>query len=122
MAIVIGLDVKLLRGTAGVTAVTEVNNIKDLTLKEAGLEFGNLYDTLEFRIMYDTEDADFTAFQNAYFSNTPMALFVTDGKGQGLDADWSIIGFSVEQPLEEAMSVSVTAKPNTSTRAPSWVQ
>ena len=122
MAIVIGLDVKLLRGTAGATAVTEVTNVKDLTLKEASLEFGILYDTLEFRIMYDTKDADFTAFQNAYFSHTPMALFVTDGKGQGLDADWSIIGFSVEQPLEGAMSVSVVAKPNASTRAPSWVQ
>ena len=122
MAIVIGLDVKLLQGTAGATAVTEVINVKDLVLKEASLEFGNLYDTLEFRIMYDTEDADFTAFQTAYFSNTPMALFVTDGKGQGLDADWSIIGFSVEQPLEGAMSVSVTAKPNASTRAPSWAQ
>ena len=122
MAIVIGLDVKLLRGTAGATAVTEVINVKDLVLKEASLEFGNLCDTLEFRIMYDTEDADFTAFQTAYFSDTSMALFVTDGKGQGLDADWSIIGFSVEQPLEEAMSVSVTAKPTASTRAPSWVQ
>ena len=113
MAIVIGLDVKLLRGTAGATAVSEVINVKDLVLKEASLEFG---------ILYDTEDADFTAFQTAYFSNTPMALFVTDGNGQGLDADWSIIGFSVEQPLEEAMSVSVVAKPNASTRAPSWVQ
>ena len=122
MAIVIGLDVKLLRGTAGATAVTEVINVKDLVLKEASLEFGNLYDTLEFRIMYDTEDADFTAFQTAYFSNTPMALFVTNDNGQGFDADWSIIGFSVEQPLEEAMSVSVTAKPTASTRAPSWVQ
>ena len=122
MAIILGLDVKLLRGTAGATAVTEVINIKDLTLKEASLEFGILYDTLEFRILYDTEDADFMAFQNAYFSNTSMALFVTDGNGQGLDADWSIIGFSVEQTMEEAMSVSVVAKPNASTRAPSWVQ
>ena len=122
MAIILGLDVKLLRGTAGATAVTEVTNVKDLVLKEASLEFGILYDTLEFRIMYDTEDADFTAFQTAYFSNTPMALFVTDGNGQGLDADWSIIGFSLEQPLEEAMSVYVMAKPNASTRAPSWAQ
>ena len=122
MTIILGLDVKLLRGTAGATGATEVINIKDLTLKEASLEFGILYDTLEFRILYDTEDADFMAFQTAYFSNTPMALFVTDGNGQGLDADWSIIGFSVEQTMEEAMSVSVVAKPNASTRAPSWVQ
>ena len=81
------------------------------TLKEASLEFG---------ILYDTEDADFTAFQEAYFSNTPIALFITDGNDHGLDADFSITGFSVEQPLEEALTVSVTAKPTASTRAPVW--
>ena len=123
-------------GSAGQTAATEVKNVKDLTLsmesgeadvttratsgwkasvatlKEASLEFG---------ILYDTEDADFTAFRDAYFGNTPLALFVTDGNGSGLDADWSITGFSVEQPLEEALTVSVTAKPIASTRAPAWV-
>ncbi|MGE4300387.1 MAG: phage tail tube protein [Victivallaceae bacterium] len=135
MAIVLGLDAKLLRGTAGATGATEVKNVKDLTLnlesgeadvttratqgwkasvatlKEASLEFG---------ILYDTEDADFTAFQAAYFGNTPIALFVTDGNGSGLDADWSITGFSMEQNLEEAVTVSVTAKPTASTRAPAW--
>ena len=135
MAIVLGLDTKLLRGTAGATGATEVKNVKDLTLnlesgeadvttratqgwkasvatlKEASLEFG---------ILYDTEDADFTAFQTAYFGNTPIALFVTDGNGSGLDADWSITGFSMEQNLEEAVTVSVTAKPTASTRAPVW--
>ncbi|MFA7178031.1 MAG: phage tail tube protein [Smithellaceae bacterium] len=135
MAIVLGLDAKLLRGTAGATGATEVKNVKDLTLnlesgeadvttratqgwkasvatlKEASLEFG---------ILYDTEDADFAAFQAAYFGNTPIALFVTDGNGSGLDADWSITGFSMEQNLEEAVTVSVTAKPTASTRAPAW--
>ena len=135
MAIVLGLDAKLMRGTAGATAATEVKNVKDLslnlesgdadvttratngwkasvaTLKEASLEFG---------MIYDTEDADFTAFQTAYFANTPLALFVTDGNGSGLDADWSITSFSMEQNLEEAVTVSVTAKPTASTRAPAW--
>ena len=135
MAIVLGLDAKLLRGTAGTAGATEVKNIKDLTLN---LEAGNADVTtraangwklsvttlkeasLEFGLLYDTEDADFTAFQDAYFANTPLALFVTDGDGHGLDADWVITGFSIEQPLEEAMSVSVTAKPTISARAPSW--
>lgn len=136
MAVVLGLDAILMRGTAGQTATTEVKNVKDLTLtmesgeadvttratsgwkasiatlKEASLEFG---------ILYDTEDADFKAFRDAYFGNTALSLFVTDGAGSGLDADWSITGFSVEQPLEEALSVSVTAKPTASTRAPAWV-
>ena len=136
MAIVLGLNAKLLRGAAGSQANIEVKNVKDLTLnlesgeadvttratggwrasaatlKEASLEFG---------ILYDTEDADFQAFQAAYFSNTPISLFITDGAEGGLDADWSITAFTVEQPLEEAVSVSVTAKPTASTRAPAWV-
>ena len=131
MAVVLGLDAVLLRGAAGSTGSTEVKNVKDLTLnlesgeadvttratqgwkasiatlKEASLEFG---------ILYDTEDPDFTAFQEAYFSNTPLALFITDGNEHGLDADFSITGFS----LEEALTVSVTAKPTSSTRAPVW--
>ena len=135
MAVVLGLDAKLLRGAAGSSGSTEVTNVKDLTLslesgeadvttratkgwkasvatlKEASLEFG---------ILYDTEDSDFQAFSDAYFNNTPIAMFVTDGAGNGLDADWSITGFSVEQPLEEALSVSVTAKPTSSTRAAEW--
>ena len=138
MAIVLGLDAKLFRGTAGSQAATEVTNVKDLTLN---LESGEADVTtratqgwkataatlkeasLEFTIHYDPADADFTAFQTAYFSNTPLALFVSDGQdtAHGLDADFSITAFSVEQPLEEAMSVSVTAKPTASTRAPQWV-
>lgn len=135
MAVVLGLNAILLRGPAGSTGSTEVKNVKDVTLslesgeadvttratkgwrasvatlKEASLEFG---------ILYDTEDEDFKAFSEAYFNNAPLALFVTDGNGNGLDADFSITGFSVEQPLEEALSVSVTAKPTASTRAPEW--
>ena len=135
MAIVLGLNAKLLRGAAGATGTTEVKNVKDLTLNlESGeadvttratggwrATAGTLKEaSLEFGILYDTEDADFQAFQAAYFSNTPLALFITDGAGSGLDADWSITAFTVEQPLEEAVSVSITAKPTASTRAPVW--
>ena len=135
MAIVLGLDAKLLRGAAGQTGATEVKNVKDLTLNlESGVADVTTRATkgwrasvatlkeasLEFGILYDTEDADFLAFQEAYFGNAPLALFVTDGAGSGLDADWSITGFSIEQPLEEALTVQVTAKPTASTRAPQW--
>ncbi|MDD4818280.1 MAG: phage tail tube protein [Victivallaceae bacterium] len=135
MAVVLGLDAKLLRGAAGQTGTTEVSNVKDLTLNlESGeadvttratkgwrATVATLKDaSLEFGILYDTEDEDFKAFSDAYFNNTPLALFVTDGGGSGLDADFSITGFSVEQPLEEALTVQVTAKPTASTRAPAW--
>ena len=124
MAIVLGFDAILMRGTAGVTAATKVTNVRDLTLnlKSSEADVTLTEASLEFGILYDTEDADFTAFRDACFGNTPLALFVTDGNGSGLDADWSITRFSIEQPLEEALTVSVTAKPTASTRAPSWVQ
>lgn len=147
MAIVLGLSAKLYRGTAGQKAATLVTNVKDVTLN---LESGEADVTtratqgwkasaatlkeasLEFTILYDTSDADFTAFQTAYFSNTPIALFISDGattgtgtsttsSEHGLDADFSITGFTLEQPLEEAVSVKITAKPTASTRAPTWV-
>lgn len=60
-------------------------------------------------------------FNQVDFSNTPISLFITDGAEGGLDADWSITAFTVEQPLEEAGSVSITAKPIASTRTPAWV-
>lgn len=91
MAIVLGLDAKLLRGDAGATGATEVKNVKDLTLN---LESGDADVTtratggwrasaatlkeasLEFGILYDTEDADFQAFQEAY-SAIRRSLFLS---------------------------------------------
>ena len=88
MAIVLGLDAILMRGPAGTTGSTEVKNVKDLTLN---LESGEADVTtratkgwrasvatlkeasLEFNILYDTEDEDYNAFADAYFNNTPMA-------------------------------------------------
>lgn len=136
MAIVLGLNAKLFRGDAGTQGSTEMTNVKDVTLS---LESGDADVTtratqgwrasvatlkegsLEFEMNYDTADADFTAIQAAFLANTPLAFFVSDGNGSGLDADWSITAFNIEQPLEEVMTVSVTAKPTASTRAPSWV-
>lgn len=131
----IGLDARLFRGEAGTTAETEVENVKDVTVNlESGeadvttrktkgwrASKATLKDaSIEFGILYDTEDEDFRAFQAAYFGNTPIALFVSDGEGNGLDADFTITNFTQEQPLEDAISVSVTAKPTASTRAPEW--
>ena len=138
MAIVLGLDAKLFRGEAGTQATIEVTNVKDVSLTlESGeadvttrkakgwkLSVATLKEaSLEITILYDTEDEDFLAFKEAYFSNTPISLFVTDGDttAHGLDADFSVTGFTVDQPLEEAVTVKVTAKPTASDRAPVWV-
>ena len=60
------------------------------------------------------------ALKNAYFNNSAIALFASDGEGNGLDADFVVTSFSRQEPLEEALTVSVTCKPTLVTRAPIW--
>ena len=132
---IFGLNCVLYRGTAGQTADTEMTNVKDVelnlttgeadittraangwrsyaaTLKEA---------SLTFQMNYEADDVDFTAIQTAFMNNAAISFLVGDDKGNGLDADFVITEFNIPQPLEEAVTVSVTAKPTLSTRAPTW--
>ena len=135
MSVILGIDAKLYRGTVGVQASTLMENVKDVgvevesgeadvtTRKAKGwrLSIATLKTaTIDFEMNYDPADADFTALQTAYFSNTPLAFFVSDGLGTGLDADFTILKFSQSQPLEGPISVSVSIKPTDSNRAPTW--
>ena len=138
MAIRLGMEAKIYHGAAGSTATSELTNVKDVTLNlETGeadvttrgnsgwrATVGTLKDgSVEFEMVWDSDDSGFTAIKNAYFNNTPIALAILDYEnGEGLDADFSITNFSRNEPLEEAITVSVTAKPTYSTRAPAWVE
>jgi hypothetical protein len=132
----LGLEGKLYYGDAGALASNELKNAKDVTLNLESSEAdvttrGNngwratvaaLKDaSVEFELVWDTGNAGFTAIKNAYLNGAAIALAILDDlDGEGLDADFSITSFSRGEPLEEAMTVSVTAKPTYSTRAPSW--
>ena len=138
MSIKLGMEAKLYYGAAGTTAATELTNVKDVTLNlESGeadvttrgnsgwrATVGTLKTgSVEFEMIWDSDDAGFAAIKDAYFNNTPIALAILDGAGgEGLDADFSITNFSRKEALEEAITVSVTAKPTYSTRAPAWVE
>ena len=136
----VGLEAKLLYGTAGSTGASEATNVKDVSLsleagsadittraaqgwrvKKATLKEGSL----EFEMNYDTEDAFCVDVIQKYITGDAISLFVSDGAGEGLDADWIITNCSMEQPLEDAVTVSVTAEPTmtggTKSRAPNWV-
>jgi len=138
MSIKLGMEAKLYYGAAGATATTELTNVKDVTLNlESGeadvttrgnsgwrATVGTLKTgSVEFEMIWDSADPGFAAIKDAYFNNTPIALAILDGAGgEGLDADFSITNFSRKEALEEAITVSVTAKPTYSTRAPAWVE
>lgn len=144
MAIRLGMQAKLYFKVGGVAAAgawTELGNVKDLTLNlETGeadvttranagwrATVGTLKDgSIEFQMVWDTADAGFTAIKDAFFANTAIGLAVMDQEltttgSQGLQADCSITSFSRSEALEEAITVSVTAKPTYSTTAPAWV-
>lgn len=132
---ILGLNCVLYRGTAGQTATTEMTNVKDvelnLTTGEADITTRSANGwrsyaatlkeaSLTFQMNYESDDADLAAIQTAFMNNSAISFLVGDDKGNGLDADFVITEFNIPQPLEEAVTVSVTARPTLSTRAPSW--
>lgn len=143
MSVKLGLDAKLyfcVAGIGGTPTWTELTNVKNVTLSlqkgEADVTTranngwkataGTLKEgSIEFEMVWDTADAGFTAIKDAYFNNTILGLAVMDGGitsggSQGLWADCMIIDFSRDEPLEDAISVKVTAKPTYSANAPIW--
>lgn len=121
--------------------LTELSDVKDVTIN---LETGEADVTtrggdgwrqtaatlkdgsIEFEMVWDTGDAGFTAIKDAFFANSDIAMVALDGAkdavgSQGLWADFQITNFTRAEPLEEALMVSVTAKPARSAVAPEWV-
>jgi hypothetical protein len=143
MAIKLGLNARLYRNTGSYSAPTwnEVKNVKDVTLNlEAGeadvstrgnagwrANIATLKDaSLEFDMVWDPTDDDFTAIRTAFLTNASIEFAVLDGASnvsgsQGLRATMVITNFSRSEPLEEAITVSVTAKPTYSANPPEWM-
>ncbi len=146
MGLKLGLDGKLYRNTGTFAAPTWdlIGNVKDVTLNletgEADVStrgnngwratVGTLKDaSIEFDMVWDTGDADFTAIKDAFFGGTTVELAVMDGLitgagssgSQGLRATCRITNFSRNEALEEAITVSVTAKPTYSANPPTWM-
>lgn len=143
MAIRLGKDARLYRNIAlsGMAVMVHVSSVRDVTL---GLEAGEADATtrgnngwratmatlkdasLEFEMVWDTADANFTAIRNAFLTNTLIKLAVmtdmwAESFNHGLYAHWMITGFSRNEPLEDVITVSVTAKPTYSVNPPLWV-
>lgn len=135
----LGYECKMYRGaaalTAGQTAVngsyTELDAAKDVSvpLDKAEVDMttranagwkrtrGGLKDgSLEFDVLWDSTDAGVTALRDAYLENTRMLLAIMDGdiavnNTEGFVANFEIMAFGRNEPLEEGVTVSVTAKP-----------
>lgn len=138
MAIKLGLDAKLYiddESSYASPTWSEVTNCKDLTL---GLEkneadvtvrgnngwramVGVLKEgSIEFTMIWDTEDANFQIIKDAFLANSSPSnlvnIAVMDGDittpgSEGLRSMCTVSGFTRNEPLEEALTVDVKLKP-----------
>lgn len=144
MTAVLGMNCKLFRNTGSYASPTwdEVTNTKDVTQTVEKSEadattranngwratMGALKDaTVEFQMVWNPGDADFEAFRDAFLNDTLIDCAALDGDmvtsgSQGLRAEFSVLTFSRNEPLEEVVTVDVTLKPGYTDNAPVWME
>ena len=128
----LGMNAKIYQGTAGgeLATLSEMANVKDVTLSlEAGeadvttranqgwrATAPTLREcTAEFEMLWKPGDAGFDAVKTAFLTSGTIRLAVLTGEKaasgtEGPLGDFSITNFSRSEPLEEGVTVSVTAK------------
>jgi hypothetical protein len=143
MAHVLSQNAKFYRNTGSYATPTWdlIGNVKDLTLslekdetdvttRSSGgwKEFvdGMKDATIEFGMLWDTGDADFTAIKDAFTGNTSIEVLVLDGLvatagSQGLRVTCMVKSFTRNENLGEALMVDVSLRPvKNSNAAPAW--
>jgi hypothetical protein len=128
----LGMNAKIYQGVAGaeLSALTEMPNVKDVTIT---LDAGKADVTtransgwratvatlreckVEFQMLYQPSDAGFRAIRTAYLTAGRVRLAALTGarEASGIDGplgDFSITSFTRSEPLEEGVTVSVTAE------------
>lgn len=144
MGVRLGMEARLYRNSADFDNPdwVEVGNVKDVTLNlekgEADVTtranngwratVGTLKEaSVEFQMVWDTEDQGFTAVQQAFFGNEPIEFAVMSGPmndplSEGLRATFDVFSFTRNEALEEAIMVDVSIKPTYATHAPQWIK
>jgi TP901-1 family phage major tail protein len=115
---------------------TEIGNAKDVTLNcetgEADITTranngwrataATLKDgSIEFEALWKPGDGAFDALQSAWAAGDEIAIAAMDGAiatvgKQGLAGNFTVTNFSRNEPLEEAVTVSITLKPSSFTQ------
>jgi len=125
----------LLTGPPDGTGWTEIDNAKDVNLQQENGEAdvttranngwrataATLKEaTIEFEMLWKPSDAAFAAILAAWLAAGEIAIAAMDGAideagNQGLASNCSVTSFTRNEPLEEAVTVSVTLKPSSFT-------
>ncbi len=128
----LGMNAKVYQGAAGadIATVTEMDNVKDVTLS---LEAGEYDHTTrgsqgwqeidatirqcssEFEMPWKPSDAGFVAVKNAFLTGGKVRLAILTGDkdvsgNEGMFGDFCVTSFTRNEPLEEGITASVTVK------------
>ena len=128
-------------GSYGSPDWVEIDNVKDLTLNldkdetdvttRASGGFKEFVDglidaSIEFSMLWDTADTNFTAIRTAFFAKTAVEFLILDGDegtagSQGLRVTCMVKGFTRNEALGEALMVDVNIRPTKNANAaPAW--
>lgn len=143
MAVKLGLSGKLYRNTGTHAAPTwvEIATVRDLsmTLDKAGADVTSRANdgwraklptlkegTIEFDMVWDTEDSGFTALFDSYMNDTLLELACMDGDiavpaAEGLVATFGVMKCDKKENLEEAQMVSISLEIGPSSNSPEWL-
>jgi hypothetical protein len=139
----LGMNAKLYRnsGTYGTPVWVEVTDVKDLKMTlEAGEGDVNTRGnagweavaptlkkvSIEFGMVYDPTDTNWTALHTAWLASTPIEFAVADGViattgTQYFRATCAILKFDQDEALDGVIHNDVSIKPTRATNAPAWV-
>lgn len=143
----LGLEGKLYRNTGNyaVPVLSEVTNIKDLTLNlekntadvttRGSLGWRQMVavlkdSTIDFNMVWRPSDTHFAAIKTAFLATDVdagsieffiLSADVDEADSEGLRATFMVEKFSKNEPLEEAQNVDVTIRPTISDHPPEWV-
>jgi hypothetical protein len=139
---IVGLDAKLYHntGTYGSPVWAEIDKARDVTTSmEAGeadvssRSSGGWRETLqtlkdasiEFDLVWDTAAEGFTELRDSLLNGVDIEMLVLDGLStatgkEGLRATFRVFNFSRNEPLEDAVTASVSMKVAPSSNNPAW--
>jgi hypothetical protein len=134
MAIRMGYEAELYTGTAGSTAATQLDIVRDvnMTIEPTTVDVSSrasiidsnatagIVLSMDFEMLNDDTVASVATLRAAAFAGTAVAFRSKDkASGVGIDGDF-IVSVSEGQPLRDKQTLKFTCKPTSANRVPVW--
>jgi len=81
--------------------------------------------TINLEVIHSPSDANFVALRDAKTNRTAIEIAIMDGDittvgSHGLRANFRVLNFTRNEPLEDELTYTVTLKPTPSSNNPTW--